>query len=385
MANALATPHLVQLHPTEYPNLVGVAFEFMKRIPAGFCVEKAINPPTRVSLTEKGLFEAVESESHANSVGLAAERDGKTKIFMETSSGNMATGLAEVCKARGIPLYLLVPSVVDTSTRDALEELGAAVDTIDTKNQDERIRRLNTARQNFEKEGWDVWWVAQYSNPNNILSYWSLAEFLASELDQIDVLVGPVGTGGSSRGTAAYLRSSGFPDLSLVGVDACGSVNFDHEASGFLLGGLGSTRPMPLVDRKAYDVVHWIDDDTAFASCVNLFELGVPVGGSSGAAYLAARHEAARSPNKIVVVIFPDHARRYAHTIRSEEWRAKHNVDLSLASQEPTEVVSAAESDPSQPGVDPGWYRIDWRTYLESSCGVTAEEIQESRYRIPAS
>ena len=53
-------------------------------------------------------------------------------------------------------------------------------------------------KKSYETQGWNVWWVQQYSNPNNRISYWRLADFLVSEFDCIDQLVAPVGTGASS-------------------------------------------------------------------------------------------------------------------------------------------------------------------------------------------
>ena len=65
---------------------------------------------------------------------------------------------------------------------------------------------------------------------------------------------------------------------------------------------------MPLVDQDAFDIVHWLDDNTAFATAIDLFQVGIPVGGSSGAAMAAARYEARIAPEKSVIVICPENA-----------------------------------------------------------------------------
>jgi cysteine synthase A len=374
MFEASCVPKLFYPCREDRPNLIGIGFEFMKRIPAQFCVERALTPMPPQTLDAQGSFVPIpsggEDTPEADTmVTLASEHNGERTLFIETSSGNMATGLAEVCQDYEIPLYLLLPSEVDEGTRRSLRELGAKIEVIDTMEQTVRIQRLAEVKQTYEAEGWNVWWVQQYTNPNNRISYWRLAEFLASEFDRIDQLVAPVGTGGSSCGTAGYLRRAGFPDLKLVGVDACGSVNFNHAPSDFLMGGIGSTRPMPLVDHSAYDTVHWVDDTTAFAASIKLFNSGVPVGGSSGAAFVAARYEAQKAPRDLVLVILPDHARRYADTIRSEEWRRANDVDLSRARKRPVQVNHPHKSDPSQPGVKPGWYRINWRAYYADKGG----------------
>jgi len=369
---AARQPRLIYVSQKDHPNLIAVSFEFMKRIPASFCVERALHPPANYTLDPSGFFAAVQAPANASVHAATFERAGDKRLFLETSSGNMATGLAEICQQLKIPLLLLVPSEVDETTRKNLVELGARVEVIETMDQAQRVERLAELKQEQESQGWRVCWVQQYTNPNNRSSYWEVAEFLASELDRIDTLVAPVGTGGSSCGTAHYLRKAGFPRLKLVGVDACGSVNFDHEFTEFLMGGLGSTVTMPLVDHTAYDVVHWVDDVTAFAASINLFNQGLSVGGSSGAAFVAARHEASKSPDDVVLVFFPDHGRRYADSIRSDSWRRANNIDLSKAKNQPIPVTHPDQSDPSRPGIDAGWYRIDWRTYQKSKPSVHA-------------
>jgi cysteine synthase A len=355
--DAMIRPSLVYPNPSEAPNLVAAVFEYMKRVPAQFCLERALSPVSRQVLAPDGVYRSITAES-----SLVAERPG-SRVFIETSSGNMATGLAEVCRQKGVLVHLLMPSSVDEPTKRYIRELGAIVDEIPTSDQKLRLERLSQIKADYEARGFEVTWVAQYENRNNPVAYWTFAELLASELDRIDLLVGPVGTGGSSLGTATYLRGSGFPQLKLVGVDACGSVNFDHAHTPFLMGGLGSTRPMKNVVPDEYDFVHWVDDTTAFATALALFDNGIPVGGSSGAAYVAARYEADRHPDQTVVVILPDHARRYEDAFRSPDWRAIHGIDLSQACSAPIEVDEPAESDPSVAGVVPAWYRIDWRAY----------------------
>jgi len=363
---ALRQPRLIYPSQKDHPNLLAVTFEFMKRIPASFCVERALNPPANYTLAQSGFFEAEPAPETGSIHAATFKRGSEKRLFLETSSGNMATGLAEICQQLKIPLLLLIPSEVDETTRKNLVELGAKVEVIETMDQDVRVKRLQQLQKEQKADGWEVCWVHQYTNPNNRVSYWEVAELLASELDRIDRLVAPVGTGGSSCGTAYHLRKAGFPKLKLVGVDACGSVNFDHAFTDFLMGGLGSTVTMPLVDHAAYDVVHWVDDATAFAASIDLFNQGLSVGGSSGAAFVAARHEASKFPDDVVLVFFPDNGRRYADSIRSTSWRAANNVDLAKAKDQPIEVTHPDQSDPSKPDVKPGWYRIDWRAYQKS-------------------
>ena len=136
LLEALCLPRLFYPFPNEAPNLIGVAFEFMKRIPAQFCIEQALEPIGRQKLGPIGLY--IPATTNSN-VGASTTENERRKIFIETSSGNMATGLAEICQLKGLPLLLLLPSEVDEPTRKGLVDLGAIVEDIDTSDQNTRI------------------------------------------------------------------------------------------------------------------------------------------------------------------------------------------------------------------------------------------------------
>lgn len=127
---AWSLPLLVHPSPDEAPNLVAVVFEYMKRMPAQFCIERALNPLSRQVLAADGVFRA-DPEDSAHKASLVLSRRDEV-VFVETSSGNMALGLAEACKQSGVALHLLLPASVDTVTKDAIVELGAVVEGIDT-------------------------------------------------------------------------------------------------------------------------------------------------------------------------------------------------------------------------------------------------------------
>jgi cysteine synthase len=356
----LAAPRFVHPDKATLPNLVALQFEFMKRTPARHCLECALEPSGQYRLGPEGLIDAPEAAPPLPTTTMAKRTDNERLIFLETSSGNMATGLAEVGAALGVKCHLLVPAYVEDVTKQVIRRLGATLEEIETDSQDARVARLEEIEASLRKSGWSVERVNQYGNPNNPLAYWRVAETIVSEMDKLDVLVAPVGTGGSSCGITRYLRQAGFPDIQLIGVDACGSSNFGHSPWPFLLGGLGSDRHMPLVDHTMFDVVHWIDDATAFASTNSLFTKNVKVGGSSGAAYVAAAYEALADPDRSVLVIFPDNAQRYLDSILSESWRDDHKIDLDKAKRAPVEVSDCEDADPNTDGVEPGWYRMRW-------------------------
>lgn len=69
------------------------------------------------------------------------------------------------------------------------------------------------------------WCPDQYHNPDNVAAYGPLADELADQLGDVDILVCAVGTGGHSAYIARGLRQH-TPGLRLVGVDTIGSTIF---------------------------------------------------------------------------------------------------------------------------------------------------------------
>ena len=93
------------------------------------------------------------------------------------------------------------------------------------------------------------------------------------------------------------------------------------------------------VHHELYDAVHWIDFRHAMAGAVALLrEHAVFAGLSTGAAYLVARWEAARSPGRTHLVIGADTGHRYVERVF-----ARHREALDPAALAPTEIGSLDE------------------------------------------
>lgn len=314
-----------QLVPLE-TNLVAAVFPLMKIYPAEFCLRQA---------KEVGW---VESQS----------------LIVESSSGNMAMGLAIICRLRGYRLIIVSDHACDPLLRRRLEDLGTRVEVVSAPSvrgglQGARLARLEEIRA----EEKDHWWVNQYDNPCNPGAYGSFAAQLVGSLGHIDCLVGTVGSGGSMCGTANYLRDL-YPELTVVGVDTFGSVLFGQPDRPRKLRGLGNSIYPKNLDHKVFDEVHWVKAAEAFLATRLLHRTtSLFCGPTSGAAWMVAAQWARQHPKAKVVCIFPDDGYRYIDSVYNDGYLAANDLNLETLPPGPIEVGHPLAAGPN-------WSWMQW-------------------------
>lgn len=319
-------PRLAILDP-DYPNLTALSFNCMKELPASFMLDQA---------------EATE--------GI----DRHTTI-VESSSGTFAMGLAISCNRRSQKLYIVGDPAISSDWKFLLEELGANVILVehpDEKGSYQRPR-LDLVQRLLEQNP-NSFCPSQYHNPNNSNAYGRLAGLLLEAHGKVDALVGSVGSGGSTCGTARGLRVL-YPHLHLVGVDTFNSVLFGQPDGTRELRGLGNSILPKNLQHSLFDEVHWIDAGTAYWATRELWRRHrLFQGPTSGAAYLVARSYARRNPDQRVAVILPDDGGRYRNTVFNQAWAAEHGFVDQLPPQEPILVTSPLDASGR-------WCRMEWR------------------------
>jgi len=322
VVEATVRPRLIRLAP----NLVAVCFTLMKLLPAWFMLRAA---------RQTGRL-------------VPGER------VVETSSGTFGLALAILCRLQGLNLTLVTDPVVDGWFKRRLEALGARVDLVNAEAGSSAVQALRMAKL---RERLDEcprsFWPNQYGNPDNPKAYDLVAELLADTVGPLDVLVGPVGSGGSLCGTTSRLRER-TPDLAAVAVDTPGSVLFGLECGQRLLRGLGNSLLPPNLDHSVVDEVHWVGAAEAFLATRELHRLhALYMGPTSGAAWLVARWLAQREPRRTVAVIMPDEGFRYSTTIYDPEWCRGHGAGLEALPATPASIRHPADCGAT-------WSRMSW-------------------------
>ncbi|MFJ7955718.1 pyridoxal-phosphate dependent enzyme [Streptomyces sp. NPDC096319] len=269
-----------------------------------------------------------------------AVRRGDT--LLDSSSGIYAYALALACHRHGMRCHIVGSTTVDHTLAIQLAVLGATLERmepcsdlkLDQKRRVERIHEILAEHPEYH-------WMRQYHDDVHYLGYRAVADRIreATGADGL-TLVGGVGSGASTGALARYLRETPAgraADVGLVGVQPFGSITFgaEHVADPeIIIAGIGSSIPFGNVAHELYDTLHWVSFDAALAGGVDLLRRhAVFAGLSSGAAYLAARHERDRSPDRTVLFVAADTGHRYVDTVY-----ARHSEAVPLTDLAPREV-----------------------------------------------
>ncbi len=255
-----------------------------------------------------------------------AEVSGRLKPGMkviEPTSGNTGIALAFVCAAKGYPLTLVMPESMSQERRTLLLLLGAEL--ILTPAANGMKGAIGKAIELSEKDS--NWFMPrQFENPSNPAVH---RETTALEIwhdtdELVDIVVGGVGTGGTLTGVGTVLKAKK-PSVRIIAVEPEESPVISGGKPGpHKIQGIGAGFIPKNLDMSVVDGIEKVTSEEAIAMARRLIkEEGIPVGISSGAAFVGALRVAAKPENqgKKIVVIIPSYTERYLSTLLAEEER----------------------------------------------------------------
>ncbi|WP_127509570.1 2,3-diaminopropionate biosynthesis protein SbnA [Paenibacillus humicus] len=248
--------------------------------------------------------------------------EGSTVI--ESSSGNLAISLAQLCRFLGIRFIC----VVDPRTTDAhkriIRSLGGEIELVEQPDAatgeflPARIARVKELLGTIS----DAYWTNQYGNPDNARSHQDTTmREIGDELGKIDYLFCGVSSCGTIRGCADYIRSRGWT-TKVVAVDAQGSILFGGSSGPRRFPGLGAAIVPDLHGGDLADIVVKVSDADCVWGCRELARReAILAGASSGGVLAAVRRLAGSIPaGSICAAILPDRGERYMSSVFDDEW-----------------------------------------------------------------
>lgn len=254
-------------------------------------------------------------------------RIGPGSTVIESSSGNMAIGLAQACAFHGLRLICVLDRRTNETTVSTLEALGADVRIVthaDPDTGDLLTARLNLVAQLAEMTP-GSFWPDQYANEANPAAH---AEGTMREIDEalegnLDWLVAAAGTAGTVRGCAEYLRDMDRATRLAV-VDSDGSVLFGGVAGKRRLPGHGAGVESTHSRDVGYDRLIRVSDLECVVACRRLATSeGILAGASSGAVLSALERIADElMPGTRCALILPDRGTGYLETVYDDGWVA---------------------------------------------------------------
>lgn len=253
----------------------------------------------------------------------AGEVDPDT-VVIESSSGNMGVGLAQICRILGLR-FICVTDIRSTPQTLAIMKLyGAEVICLDTPDAatgewiPARLNRIELLRKEYRK----TFVPSQYSNRWNAKAQIETIKEAFDALDgRVDFVFVATSSCGTLRGAWEFMQTNR-AEAKLVAVDAVGSRIFGGESGERMIPALGAGIVPRLLEGVSVDRVIHVTAAECIAGCRLLLKTEAILGGGSSGGVISAIkkmntdiYRGARC-----VVVLPDRGERYLDTIYSNAW-----------------------------------------------------------------
>ena len=244
-----------------------------------------------------GMIEALENEGKINS----------DTIIIEPTSGNTGISIASIAVASKYKSIIVMPESMSIERRKIITSLGQElVLTKASLGMSGAIAKANELHNNILNSVI----LNQFNNQNNYLSQYQTAKELIRDLNNIDILIAGVGTGGTITGIAKYFKENNI-NTKIVAVEpAESSVLSNNKPGSHKIQGIGAGFIPSILDLSLIDEIVTV----SYLECVEEMHIfskteGLLIGISSGAVLAALRK--LNIGNKKVALIFPDLGYKY--------------------------------------------------------------------------
>lgn len=243
---------------------------------------------------------------------------------VESSSGNMAIGLAQACSYFKLRLICVVDAKTTEQNIQLLKLYNAEVERIDRPHPitgeflDARLARVKDLCTSIPNS----FWPNQYANLLNPEAHHQTISEIVRDLNgKVDYLFVAVSTCGTVRGCAEYCRTHQLK-TKVIAVDALGSKISSDQPALRLIPGLGAGIRPEHCNCAPLDQFVQVSSLDCVLGCRRLAKTeAVLVGGSAGGVLMAiARMQAEIPAGSNCVTIFPDRGERYLDTVYSDTW-----------------------------------------------------------------
>jgi 2,3-diaminopropionate biosynthesis protein SbnA len=254
-------------------------------------------------------------------------------VIIESSSGNMGIGLAQICAYYGLRFICVVDTKTTAQNICLLQAYGAEVEVVSAPDPvtgellQARIDRVQYLLGKFDH----TFWPNQYANLSNPRAHHQTMHEIATALDgDVDYLFCATSTCGTLRGCVEYIREHHLK-TKVIAVDAMGSVIFGGQAAKRLIPGHGAAVSPKLFHPNLADHFVHISDLECVVGCRRLVRSeAIMVGGSSGAVVTAmGQSRSFIEKDASCVGIFTDRGERYLDTVYSDRWVTEHFGQVS--------------------------------------------------------
>ena len=260
--------------------------------------------------------------------GLANGHIHQDSTLIESSSGNLAIGLAQVCCALKLSLIVVVDPKVTPANLRILRAYGAEIDMVSVPDPQTgeylaaRRKRVTHLVQSIPG-GFNL---NQYANPGNPASHreGTYAELFDALDNRLDWLLICISTCGGLRGARELITQRGLK-TKILAIDAAGSVIFGTRGPRLLPGHGAGIIPEHMADELA-DESQLVSDAECVAGCRALVAREAILAGAStgGIVSVVQRLQHRWTADERIAAILPDRGERYMDTVYDDAWCERH-------------------------------------------------------------
>lgn len=242
-----------------------------------------------------------------------AEQEGLLKegsVIVEPTSGNTGIALAMIGRLKGYKVIIVMPETMSKERRELIKAYGAEL--VLTEGNRGMKGAIEKATEMVNEHGYFM--PQQFENvANPEKHYATTAEEIYEDINDLDVLVAGVGTGGTITGIGKNLKEK-IKNIEIVAVEPSNSQVISGKNPGpHKIQGLGAGFVPQNYKQEYVDKVVAVSDEDAIKTAVDFAKSeGILVGISSGAAVYAAIEIAKKlGKGKKVLAIAPDGGEKY--------------------------------------------------------------------------
>lgn len=250
--------------------------------------------------------------------------------IVEGTAGNTGIGLTVVAKAKGYRVIIVVPDNQSAEKIDLLRKLGADVRLVPPAPYSEPGNYNHVARR-IAEETPNAIWANQFDNPANAAFHYRTTgpELWEQTGGKLTAFSTAIGTGGTLKGTASYLKEQN-PGVYILCADPMGAAMWSYFTHGHteiddgdsIAEGIGQGRVTVNVEGTPADAAVRIPDRILIEVVYHLLEEeGLFLGTSCGINVAGAVRAALdKGPGQMVATILCDRADRYLSRLFNEDW-----------------------------------------------------------------
>ena len=231
-------------------------------------------------------------------------------VLVEATSGNTGVALAMLGAVYHIPVIIIMPETMSMERRQLVKAYGA---TLVLTPGEKGMQGAMDEMERLMKENTNYRSLSQFDNPDNPNAHYeTTGKEILDQLQDVDIFVACIGTGGTFSGVAKRLKEYNPAILCMAGEPEKSAVLSGRQAGPHKIQGIGANFVPANFDRELADDILLISDREAVFETVRFAkETGILVGISSGANIALSKRLSLRYPGKKIVTVAPDGGEKY--------------------------------------------------------------------------